>query len=70
MNERGVKKTPGSSMIELDGAVNEFIAGEIQAHPDAKQMYDKKELLESVKAADSVGYVAETAGVFKEDLNE
>jgi len=27
MNDRGVNKEPGWSMIELDGAVNEFIAG-------------------------------------------
>jgi pentatricopeptide repeat protein len=29
MNDRGVKKVAGFSMIELDGVVNEFIAGEI-----------------------------------------
>lgn len=57
MNERGVKKVPGFSVIELEGVVNEFIAGG-RAHPEAKEIYAKvDEMLERIR---SVGYVPDT----------
>ncbi|KAE8698306.1 beta-1,3-galactosyltransferase 7-like [Hibiscus syriacus] len=40
MNERGVKKVPGFSVIELQGEVNEFIAGG-RDHPESKEIYTK-----------------------------
>lgn len=59
MNERGVKKEPGFSIIEMDGLVNEFIAGGT-AHPypdhlQAQAIHTKlEEILESIRL---VGYV-------------
>ncbi|KAK2969662.1 hypothetical protein RJ640_025839 [Escallonia rubra] len=40
MNDRGVKKAPGLSVIEMKGSVNEFIAGG-RTHPIAKEIYEK-----------------------------
>lgn len=55
-----MKKAPGFSMIELDGVVNEFIAGG-RAHPQAQEIYAKvDEVLEQVR---KVGYVPDTDGV-------
>ncbi|KAJ4721893.1 Pentatricopeptide repeat-containing protein [Melia azedarach] len=66
MNDRGVKKSPGFSVIELGGVVNEFIAGEI-THPQAKDIYAKvDEMLECIRSA---GYVSNTDGVLH-DLDE
>ncbi|KAF8387716.1 hypothetical protein HHK36_026370 [Tetracentron sinense] len=66
MNDRGVKKAPGFSMIELDGVVNEFIAGG-RAHPQAKEIYAKvDEMLERIKSA---GYVPDANGVLH-DIDE
>ncbi|PON93074.1 DYW domain containing protein [Trema orientale] len=60
MNDRGVKKAPGFSMIELEGAVNEFIAGG-RSHPQSKEIYAKvDEMLERIRC---IGYVPDTDGV-------
>ncbi|KAJ6715646.1 hypothetical protein OIU85_027077 [Salix viminalis] len=68
MDDRGVKKAPGFSMIELQGTVHEFIAGE-RNHPQAKELHAKVyEMLEHLK---SVGYVADTIGALHgHDLDE
>lgn len=67
MNDRGVKKAPGFSMIEMEGTVNEFVAGE-KAHPLAKAIYAKvDEMLESIKL---VGYVPETDAVLHDLVEE
>ncbi|KAL1301099.1 pentatricopeptide repeat-containing protein At5g66520-like [Arachis ipaensis] len=66
MNDRGVKKVPGFSMIEMEGTVNEFVAGE-RTHPLAQEVYAKVgEILESIKM---VGYVPKNEGVLH-DLAE
>ncbi|OVA16655.1 Pentatricopeptide repeat [Macleaya cordata] len=66
MNDRGVKKLPGFSMIELEGVVSEFIAGG-RTHPQAKEIYAKvDEMLERIR---SIGYVPETDGVLH-DIDE
>ncbi|GMH14171.1 hypothetical protein Nepgr_016012 [Nepenthes gracilis] len=57
MNDRGLKKTPGFSMIELEGIVSKFIAGGM-AHPEAKEIYAMvDEMLEQIK---KMGYVPDT----------
>lgn len=67
MNDRGVNKAPGFSMIELEGVVNEFIAGGM-AHPQAKEIYAKvDEMLESIKL---LGYVPATDGVLHDIVEE
>lgn len=66
MNDRGVKKAPGFSMIELEGVVNEFIAGG-RAHPQSEEIFAKvDEMLEQIR---SIGYVPDTDGVLH-DLEE
>ncbi|XP_058077061.1 pentatricopeptide repeat-containing protein At5g66520-like [Magnolia sinica] len=66
MNDRGVNKAPGCSMIELDGVVSEFIAGG-RSHPRAKEIYLKvDEMLQCIRSA---GYVPDTDGVLH-DIDE
>ncbi|XP_043700325.1 pentatricopeptide repeat-containing protein At3g62890-like [Telopea speciosissima] len=38
MRERGVTKTPGCSLIEIDGVVQEFVAGENEEHPQIREV--------------------------------
>ncbi|KAK7389511.1 hypothetical protein VNO78_24619 [Psophocarpus tetragonolobus] len=66
MMERGIKKTPGCSLIELNGNVYEFVAGD-QSHPQSKEIYAKLEnmKLDLIKA----GYSPDTSEVFL-DLGE
>ncbi|KAJ9550288.1 hypothetical protein OSB04_014333 [Centaurea solstitialis] len=60
MNDRGVKKTPGFSVIEVGSTVNEFIAGG-RAHPESREIYAKvDEMLAGIR---SIGYVPETESV-------
>ncbi|XP_021716208.1 pentatricopeptide repeat-containing protein At5g66520-like isoform X1 [Chenopodium quinoa] len=66
MNDRGVKKAPGFSVIEMEGMVSEFIAGG-RAHPESREIYSKlDEVLERIK---SLGYVPDTDGVLQ-DIDE
>jgi len=67
MNDRGVKKAPGFSMIEMEGNVNEFVAGG-RDHPLAKAIYAKvDEMLESIRL---VGYVPDADGVLHDLVEE
>ncbi|KAE9609972.1 putative tetratricopeptide-like helical domain, DYW domain-containing protein [Lupinus albus] len=67
MNDRGVKKEPGFSMIEMEGTVNEFVAGEM-THPLGKAIYAKvDEMLESIRL---VGYVPDADGVLHDLFEE
>ncbi|ONK63061.1 uncharacterized protein A4U43_C07F11010 [Asparagus officinalis] len=66
MNELGVKKEPGWSVIEFDGAINEFIAGGM-SHPEAKEIYAKvDEMLDAIRLE---GYVPDIGGVLH-DIKE
>lgn len=66
MNDRGVKKTPGFSVIEMDGDVSKFIAGG-RTHSMAKEIYAKvNEILDTLK---SIGYVPVTEGLLQ-DISE
>ncbi|KAH6816387.1 hypothetical protein C2S51_021207 [Perilla frutescens var. frutescens] len=42
MKERGVDKTPGSSLVEVDGAMHEFLIGD-KNHPHTRDIYVKLE---------------------------
>lgn len=58
MKDRGIQKTPGCSLIELDGVVFEFFA-EDSGHPQLREIYEKvDEMIEKIKM---VGYVPNTA---------
>lgn len=60
MNDRGVNKEAGCSMIELRGGVHEFIAGGM-SHPQAREIFAKvNEMLRRIK---SIGYKPDTEGV-------
>ncbi|KAG0498620.1 hypothetical protein HPP92_003311 [Vanilla planifolia] len=63
MNDRGVKKETGWSVIEKDGVVNKFIAGG-KSHPEASHIYTKvDEMLQRIRLA---GYVLDTEGMLHE----
>ncbi|XP_072954229.1 pentatricopeptide repeat-containing protein At5g66520-like [Typha angustifolia] len=58
MKEKGIKKIPGCSLIELDGTIFEFFA-EDSAHPQSKEIYDKvNEIITKIKV---VGYIPNNA---------
>lgn len=58
MMDRGIKKTPGCSLIEMNGTVHEFVAGD-QSHPQSKEIYSKlEEMMEDLKLA---GYLCNTS---------
>ncbi|MCL7049079.1 hypothetical protein MKW94_024224 [Papaver nudicaule] len=67
MNDRGVKKVPGFSVIEMDGVVSEFIAGG-RMHPESKDIYAKVD--EMLKCIRSVGYIPETDAVLHDIVEE
>nr|XP_043610625.1 pentatricopeptide repeat-containing protein At5g66520-like [Erigeron canadensis] len=49
MRDRGVKKTPGSSSISIDGVVHEFVAGD-ETHPQRELIQERWEkLLEEMR---------------------
>ncbi|GMH07965.1 hypothetical protein Nepgr_009805 [Nepenthes gracilis] len=57
MNKQGIRKTPGCSWTEVDGAVHEFFVGD-KSHPLSDRIYAKlDELMKELRAA---GYVPTT----------
>ncbi|XP_020086106.1 pentatricopeptide repeat-containing protein At3g62890 [Ananas comosus] len=66
MDELGVKKTPGCSLVEVDGRIHEFFVGD-RSHPDTWAIYMMlDEIMERLRLA---GYVGSTEAVFL-DLDE
>ncbi|XP_008785475.1 putative pentatricopeptide repeat-containing protein At3g15930 [Phoenix dactylifera] len=61
MMDRGIKKTPGCSLIEVNGEVHEFVAGD-RSHPGSDRIYSKLE--EMGKELKFAGYVPDTSEVF------
>ncbi|GLU22055.1 hypothetical protein SLE2022_381550 [Rubroshorea leprosula] len=61
MMDRGIKKTPGCSLIEMNGVVHEFVAGD-QSHPQSEEIYFKLE--EMTSDLKLVGYSPDTSEVF------
>ncbi|KAL8140483.1 hypothetical protein V2J09_006504 [Rumex salicifolius] len=57
MKNKGIKKTPGVSNVELHGLVYTFLAGD-QSHPQSKEIYKELDLL--VGKMIEAGYVPET----------
>ncbi|XVE89054.1 hypothetical protein DITRI_Ditri19aG0119200 [Diplodiscus trichospermus] len=61
MIHRRIKKTPGCSLIEMNGVVHEFVAGD-QSHPQSKEIYLKLDnMTRDLKLA---GYSPDTSEVF------
>ncbi|WJX42741.1 hypothetical protein P8452_29938 [Trifolium repens] len=61
MMERGIKKTPGCSLMEMNGIVYEFVAGD-KSHPQSKEIYSKLEKMKQELI--SAGYSPDTSEVF------
>nr|UPT49031.1 pentatricopeptide repeat protein AaPPR1402 [Agave angustifolia] len=60
MMDRGIKKEPGCSLIEMSGKVHEFVAGD-RSHARSDDVYSKlEEIGRELKLA---GYVADTSEV-------
>lgn len=56
MKDRGVKKEPGLSWIEVDNKVHSFVVGD-RSHPMSQKIYKKlEEMLEKIR---KIGYVDE-----------
>ncbi|XP_010030671.1 pentatricopeptide repeat-containing protein At1g08070, chloroplastic-like [Eucalyptus grandis] len=45
MDKKGLRKPPGSSRIEIDGLIHEFVAGD-SSHPEAEKIYEKLDEIE------------------------
>ncbi|KAH1055176.1 hypothetical protein J1N35_033241 [Gossypium stocksii] len=60
MMHRGIRKTPGCSLIEMNGVVHEFVAGD-QSHSRSKEIYSKLDnMTRDLKLA---GYSPDTSEV-------
>jgi pentatricopeptide repeat protein len=66
MTKRGIKKVPGCSVVELDGEVHEFIAGD-ESHPQWKEIYRMVE--EMSRELRRIGHIPATSEVLL-DLDE
>ncbi|XP_077253501.1 tetratricopeptide repeat (TPR)-like superfamily protein [Tasmannia lanceolata] len=66
MKDRGVSKLPGCSLIDLNGSVHEFLAGD-QSHPQAEEIYRAWDQI--VERLRQEGYIAETESLLL-DLEE
>ncbi|KAJ6932410.1 pentatricopeptide repeat-containing protein [Populus alba x Populus x berolinensis] len=67
MMDRGIKKTPGCSLIEMNGIVHEFVAGD-QSHPQTKEIFGKlNKMTSDLKIA---GYSPNTSEVFLDIAEE
>ncbi|URE46447.1 PPR repeat [Musa troglodytarum] len=54
---KGIKKEPGCSLVEMNGEVHEFVAGD-RSHPRTAEIYTKLE--EMIKELKRAGYVPDT----------
>ncbi|KAG5248570.1 pentatricopeptide repeat-containing protein [Salix suchowensis] len=67
MMDRGIKKTPGCSLIEMNGIVHEFVAGD-QSHPQTKEIYGRlNKMTSDLRIA---GYSPNTSEVFLDIAEE
>lgn len=58
---KGIKKVPGCSLIEIKGTVHEFVAGD-KSHPMTEKIYTKLE--DMSKELKCAGYVPDTSEAF------
>ncbi|RDX91093.1 Pentatricopeptide repeat-containing protein, chloroplastic/mitochondrial, partial [Mucuna pruriens] len=59
MSDKGVTKEPGCSLIEIDGVVHEFFAGDT-THPQSENIY--KFVNEIEEKLESIGYLPDYSG--------
>ncbi|CAL5196952.1 unnamed protein product [Lathyrus oleraceus] len=68
MNDKGVSKEPGCSLIEINGVAHEFLAGDT-THPESKDIY--KFMNEIEERLESIGYLPDYSGAASvNDINE
>ncbi|XP_058102814.1 pentatricopeptide repeat-containing protein At5g48910-like [Magnolia sinica] len=60
MQERGIGKRPGCSLIEVDRVIHEFVAGD-ESHPQSKEINEMLGLI--LEQLRSVGYAPDTSNV-------
>ncbi|GKV06409.1 hypothetical protein SLEP1_g18307 [Rubroshorea leprosula] len=66
LNDKGMKKVPGCSSIEVDSFVHEFLVGD-RVHPQSKEIY---EMLDEIDARlEKAGFVPDTSEVLY-DMDE
>ncbi|KAG0592855.1 hypothetical protein KC19_1G285400 [Ceratodon purpureus] len=62
MRERGIRKEPGRSWIEVDNKIHDFLVADL-SHPECKEINENKDkLIEKLKAE---GYIPDTRLVLK-----
>ncbi|XP_061992676.1 pentatricopeptide repeat-containing protein At1g08070, chloroplastic-like [Rosa rugosa] len=66
LNDTGIKKVPGSTSIELDSVVHEFLVGD-KVHPLSEEIYEM--LKEMDRLLDMAGFVPDTSEVLY-DMDE
>ncbi|XP_028802730.1 pentatricopeptide repeat-containing protein At1g08070, chloroplastic [Neltuma alba] len=66
LNDRGMKKVPGCTSIEIDSFVHEFLVGD-RSHPESENIYEM--LNEIDKRLDASGFVPNTSEVLY-DMDE
>ncbi|KAK7337350.1 hypothetical protein VNO77_17917 [Canavalia gladiata] len=70
MKEKGVRKPPGYSLIEIDGKVHEFTNGD-KTHPEIEKIESVwEEIFQKIKLAGYVGNTAETLFDIDEEEKE
>ncbi|OEL15102.1 putative pentatricopeptide repeat-containing protein, partial [Dichanthelium oligosanthes] len=65
--EKGIKKEPGCSLVEMNGIIHEFVAGD-QSHPMSNEIYSKLENI--ITDLKNVGYFPDVTEVFVEVAEE
>ncbi|PVH39407.1 hypothetical protein PAHAL_5G494400 [Panicum hallii] len=65
--EKGIKKEPGCSLIEMNSMIHEFVAGD-RSHPMSNEIYSKLENI--IADLKNVGYFPDVTEVFVEVAEE
>lgn len=66
LNDKGIKKVPGCSSIEVDSVVHEFLVGD-KVHPQSKQIYEMLDEIDTL--LEKSGFVPDTSEVLY-DMDE
>ncbi|XP_017983917.1 PREDICTED: pentatricopeptide repeat-containing protein At1g08070, chloroplastic [Theobroma cacao] len=66
LNNKGMKKVPGCSSIEVDSVVHEFLVSD-KVHPRCKEIYDKLNEVDTL--LEKAGFVPDTSEVIR-DMDE
>ncbi|KAM7480326.1 hypothetical protein LguiA_028539 [Lonicera macranthoides] len=59
MVEMGIKKSPGCSLIEINGGVHEFVAGD-RGHPQSEEIYSKLEKITEDLRIAGTSYISDS----------